>query len=359
MLTPEALGHLVCPTCGRQLAVPEDEKPKSGGRKQVSQGGKDPYGHADDCTDKQPPVPAALLARGRAEILRLVVTLPEDTKPRDSPFLTWAASLGYSLSEGLQKLYMLDGPEIEFVLEGPWKASVKGKPYARASLTFIDPAVGGAGFLRRAAGEFHLVARRAIDHLDHSNCEDACYRCLKDYRNQRNHEYLSWPAAMPGLQALASEAPTIQSPQLGDSDDPEPWLEAYDAGVGSPLELRFLRLFAQHGLSVEKQVPVSPTIDGQPISAADFAIPDRRLAIYIDGAAYHRGANLRRDRAIRDRLRAGSPPWTVVELTAKDLGTWRPGDKGTWGQSDKGTWGLGIGGTWGWGEKQEINDRVH
>jgi hypothetical protein len=48
-------------------------------------------------------------------------------------------------------------------------------------------------------------------------------------------------------------------------------------------------------------------------------MPDRRLAIYIDGASVHVGQNLRRDRNIRDRLRAAEPAWTVVELRAMDL----------------------------------------
>lgn len=52
---------------------------------------------------------------------------------------------------------------------------------------------------------------------------------------------------------------------------------------------------------------------------ADFAVPDKRLAIYIDGAAFHVGVNLKRDKYLRDKLRNGEPPWTVVELRAKDL----------------------------------------
>jgi hypothetical protein len=55
------------------------------------------------------------------------------------------------------------------------------------------------------------------------------------------------------------------------------------------------------------------------ISIADLAVPERRLAIYVDGAAFHAGSNLRRDRFIRNRLRNGNPPWRVVELRAADL----------------------------------------
>jgi hypothetical protein len=38
----------------------------------------------------------------------------------------------------------------------------------------IDPRLGGAGYLQRAAGEFHLVAQRTLLHLDHAHCETAC-----------------------------------------------------------------------------------------------------------------------------------------------------------------------------------------
>ena len=52
---------------------------------------------------------------------------------------------------------------------------------------------------------------------------------------------------------------------------------------------------------------------------AEGLLPERRLAICIDGAAFNVGRNLRRDRFIRGRLRAASPPWTVEDLRAKDL----------------------------------------
>jgi hypothetical protein len=188
------------------------------------------------------------------------------------------------------------------------------------SLAFIDPSLGGSGYLERVAENLHHVATRAIDHLDHGDCETACYRCLKSYYNQRFHDKLSWPSALPALEELRWEPPRRRALETGDIDDPRPWLEAYAAGVGSPLELKFLRLFEAHGFHPEKQVRIAPTDGTAPISVADFAIPERRLAIYVDGAAFHTGANLRRDRHIRDRLRQGSPAWTVVELTANDLG---------------------------------------
>lgn len=80
-----------------------------------------------------------------------------------------------------------------------------------------------------------------------------------------------------------------------------------------------MQLFEQHGFPPQKQVPVAPAPGEPPISVADFALPERRLAIYIDGAAFHVGHHLRRNRLIHARLRAANPPWRVGELQAPDL----------------------------------------
>jgi hypothetical protein len=71
---------------------------------------------------------------------------------------------------------MLDGTEIEFELESCWSSSDERGPCKIGALTFIDASVGGSGFLDRAAAELHLVAARALEHLDHPDCSSACYR---------------------------------------------------------------------------------------------------------------------------------------------------------------------------------------
>ena len=310
-------GFYLCPCCGKGLVVPEEKK--NGGRKKAQKSGKDPYGHAGDCERVgQPPKPLAITTHSTATTLRVVVYLP--TEMDEDSYRRWGYSLGYALRIGMRQLYMLDGPEIEFVLEPSWEEEEEGSHRRVGALTFIDPSVGGSGFLERAAEEFHLVARRTIEHLDHPSCESACYRCLKSYNNQRHHEFLSWPQIMPELEQLSELPPRLLQPQQGDGQDPGPWLEAYDAGVGSPLELKFLRLFEQHGLAVEKQVPVRANAGENPISTADFVVKDTRIAIYVDGAAFHRGDRLRRDRVIRQRLQEGEEGWRVVEVRAKDLG---------------------------------------
>ena len=314
-------GYLLCPSCGNMLMPPTNDSTGTGGRRNTGgrRGRRDESGHTEICPRRgSSPEPVAISTSAGVEVLRLLVPVPLTEEP--DKWKSWGLSLGHALMNGIQHFFMLDSRELDFELEGPWQAGEATGRYGMLSLAFIDPSIGGSGYLRRIAEQFRGVASRAAEHLDHPDCETACYRCLKSYYNQRYHDQLAWPQTIPALEELASEAPQVRPLETGDIDDPGPWLEAYAAGVGSPLELKFLRLFEQHGFHPQKQVPVAPSDAGPPISIADFAVTDRRLAIYIDGAAFHVGQRLRRDRIIRNRLRAGDPPWRVEEFRAVGLG---------------------------------------
>ena len=314
-----AEGYFICDKCGALVKPAEEEnKPKGGRRQARTSSAVDPYGHRKNCSEAgKPGKPVAIVASGKTEVLRLLVPIPPGSSP--AGVQTWAVSLGYALRIGMRRFFMLDGPEIEFEFEGPWNTRTSEQEIPCVALAFIDPSLGGTGFLPRVADEFHQIARTAMDHLDHEGCETACYRCLKSYTNQRHHEILNWTLAIPFLEALSSDSPIKLPLKVGDIEDPAPWLEAYALGLGSPLELKFWRLFEKHGFTPQKQVPVAPAEGMKPISVADFAVPEKRLAIYVDGASVHIGSVLRRDRFIRNRLRNGNPPWKVVELRAPDL----------------------------------------
>jgi hypothetical protein len=318
ILHANASGYLLCSSCGRILSPRQPGQGGNGRRAPRAGNAQDPFGHAEQCPHRgTAPSAVALATVNTGEVLRLQVSVPAAIDLAD--LMRWGMSLGYSVLTGMRRVYMLDGTEIEFVLEGPWRVRQDDPNLNYVALSFVDPSVGGTGYLRKVAEQFHAVSAAAIEHLDHRGCETACYRCLKTYQNQRFHEFLNWTSAMGSLETLAS-TPVSEIPlQVSDLDDPGPWLEAYSAGVGSPLELKFMRLFEQHGFHPEKQVAVSPEEGAPPISIADFAVPGSHLAIYIDGASFHVGDRLRRDRIIRTRLRNGNPPWTVEEFRAADL----------------------------------------
>jgi hypothetical protein len=322
-LHENARGFYLCPHCGKLLVWASESKKKQGRQRAKTRDTDDRFKHAPDCPKRgQPPKPLAITATSEATTLRIRVPLPPGMEPED--YLSWGNSLGFALRTGMRQLYMLDGDELEFELEPMWETQLDDGVAPYGSLLFIDPAVGGSGFLDRAAHELHIVAMRALDHLDHKNCESACYRCLKSYQNQRLHGYLNWVRVVADLEELRREPPTSVPLDRSEVDDPKPWLEAYSAGVGSPLELKFLRLFESAGIAVDKQVPVAANDGEAPISAADFVVTGTHVAIYVDGASFHVGHRLRRDHRIREKLRHGNAKWQVIALRASDLG--KPND---------------------------------
>lgn len=318
VLHDEARGFYLCPACGR-LLKPEPPEKAGKGRKKAHKAGKaDRYGHAPDCRlSGTAPVPLAIVAQNPATTVRIIRDFPLDVEEED--YFRWGYSLGYALRTGMRQLYMLDGGEIEFELEPLYDVSGDGGTSRRGTLTFIDPAVGGSGFLERAVSELDKIAQRARLHLDHDNCESACYRCLKSYRNQRHHEHLDWTLVIDDLEALSTAPPTPLPLTKADHADPKPWLEAYAAGVDSPLELAFKRKLESLGIELERQVPVSADPGGRIISRADFRVKGTDVLIYVDGMSHHVGDRLRRDRSIRRELRAGALAWNIVELQARHL----------------------------------------
>lgn len=317
-LHDEGRGFYVCHSCGRLLkwVAPDkkpSKKPKKGG------GSEDQFDHAPKCElAGKAPTAKAITTKMKATTLRLSLDLPKGMS--DEEWLTWGHSIGASLRRGFRSVYALDGAEVEYELEPTWEVTKNDHTVSRGSLLFIDGAVGGSGFLERAIGEFDVVAKAALRHLDHADCDSACYRCLKSYDNQRFHKNLSWARVWSDLQEVASAPPTLLA---GDKDPTAAWLEAYAGGVGSPLELKFLKLFEKHGLPVDKQVDVGPEGTSSPISVADFVVKGSRLALYVDGAAFHVGERRRRDLRIRERLQKGGY-WKVETLRAADL---KDGDK--------------------------------
>ena len=63
------------------------------------------------------------------------------------------------------------------------------------SVVLYDAVAGGAGHVRRivtADGQaFQQVLAKAISVVDSCNCDSSCYRCLRNYYNQKIHDNLN------------------------------------------------------------------------------------------------------------------------------------------------------------------------
>lgn len=311
--------YMFCAQCGKLLTPPDDEpKGKKKNSKSPARGNReDVFGHAQACPLKgQPGEVGALFAEDRVETLRLF--FPWAGTPEQEQALTsWAVTLGAALLAGAERHFALSPNDLNALWEGTHEVKVGETVTKQGVLTFIDPNVGGSGYLRKFVEELPQVAHAALEHLDHEGCDTACYRCLKTYLNQRWHSVLHWPVVTSTLEGLAESAPEPRALDAIDVNDPTPWLQAFAAGCASPLEYRCLQLLESAGYAPVKQYAI--TDGGLPFTVADFAFPDRRVAIYVDGVSFHTGSRLRRDRAIEERLQNMVHQWKVLRFTARDV----------------------------------------
>jgi len=73
-------------------------------------------------------------------------------------------------------------------------------------IIIYDGVPGGAGHSRRLVTEegevFKSVVKRAINLLESCECSPSCYRCLRNYENQKVHEILDREKALKFLSLL-------------------------------------------------------------------------------------------------------------------------------------------------------------
>jgi hypothetical protein len=234
-----------------------------------------------------------------------------------APFLR---TLGSALVNGAVELLELEPDEIAHFSQG---SEEKGW-----SLVFYETIPGGAGYLETLAGRFHDWARTSSGLLYNHECGGACYRCLKNYRNQYFHHLLNKELVREFLFHVALQGPIGPpvSAQTGvgrhDTDQRianiQPCMAPIGKGPESPIEHALLNAMRAAGLP--EPVSQRPFNDegGQLITVADFAYEDLRLAIYCDGFAYHgQPEKLISDAQKRNKLQAAG--WRVLTFWGRTI----------------------------------------
>lgn len=108
----------------------------------------------------------------------------------------------YSLEHSLSFLYaFLDGISIAFSIE---RNDINGVIAREADSTYsiivYDDVPGGAGHVKRLlnSSDFENVLKTTLNKVSTCTCDvnTACYNCLRNYRNQRKHKFLSRTSAI-------------------------------------------------------------------------------------------------------------------------------------------------------------------
>ncbi|MEV4802319.1 DEAD/DEAH box helicase [Nonomuraea sp. NPDC049421] len=116
------------------------------------------------------------------------------SQPRED----WLSTL-YALLEGAAHGLEIGRDDID----GTVHAGADG----HTSLVIYDNVPGGAGSVLRIAQRLDIVAETALQRMSTCECgeETSCYGCLRNRRNERNHELLSRGAALNVLRILSGD----------------------------------------------------------------------------------------------------------------------------------------------------------
>ena len=209
------------------------------------------------------------------------------------------ASLQAALKQGLQVYYQLEENELA--------AEPLPDSTTRRLILFYESAEGGAGVLRQLIDDtaaMPQIAREALQvcHFDpvtgadqrraprsSEDCEAACYDCLMNYSNQRDHEHLDRHSIRGLLLQLASaqvRAAPAQRPRA------EHLVELHRL-AGSDLERRWLDWLQ----TLELRLPTrAQTLFETCHTRPDFVYDNHQAVVYIDGPPHDFPERQERDR---------------------------------------------------------------
>lgn len=192
--------YYVCPVCGY---ADEDEKP-------IREGHKNARGFKCSGTSGK----RYMLSH---HFLTDVVKLTFDTseaKNQDTMF-----SVMFALLEGLSRKMGIERTDIKGCLHLE-RSEQHGMVF---SIVLYDAVAGGAGHVRRmvdAQGTaFKAVMKEALTLVQTCSCDTSCYRCLRNYYNQKLHDRLSRHAAENFISRCIGEMKKVEdSNSLEDSE---------------------------------------------------------------------------------------------------------------------------------------------
>lgn len=189
-------GFWICPRCGRNLKKKNEQHKRLGG------GNTTCGGRAGER--------AALLHRFNSDVAILAVDLPagmEANLTSPSGKGAWW-SFGFALLRAAATRLQIDTGELAVGVR-PWR-----HPDERllGEVFLFDTLPNGAGYAEEVAAEIEQILGRALDLCANcpGRCETACYRCLMDYGNQRQHALLDRHLAADLLRyALEGKEPEL------------------------------------------------------------------------------------------------------------------------------------------------------
>jgi ATP-dependent helicase YprA (DUF1998 family) len=300
---PSGHGFEVCSSCGytkeSELPVPGEDGDEEGNADAAAEG----VGHAPRCPGRNDATGAVvksriwLIARIRGDVLE--IELPEGARERT--YEAWRATLAEALKLGIRETMQAGQRDL-----ASFERMREGKPW---SIVIYDTMPGGTGYIPKlfanGAEGLKIAAGDALRRLEGCDCSKSCYRCLRDFWNQRGHDRLNRFEVIGVLRRLAEgEATAAQDPD--------------NEALESFLEVEFFNRLRKAGLPTPT-LQVTRELSGQRITRVDAEYRDPDVSIYLDGRAVH-AASLEKiadDLDKRNRLEVKGT--LVLEFTFEDV----------------------------------------
>jgi len=184
-------------------------------------------------------------------------------------------------------------------------------------IIFYDPMPGGSGYLPQIVQHWQTICRRATDVLQNcaTQCDTACYSCLKHFYNQQDHDDLNRHEAINLLAdltqplELAHAVPAVTLQPVPD-----------EKKADSQAELDFAEVCRRRDFPVPPAQQFRVSFDDGSYTDADWAYPEKKVLVFIDGMSEKlHGDPKRRARDKLLRAKARMKGFSVVEVTAEAL----------------------------------------
>ncbi|MEV6985422.1 helicase-related protein [Sphaerisporangium sp. NPDC051017] len=192
----------------------------------------------------------------------------------------------------------------------------EGEDAALRLAVLYEQVPGGAGYLRQLAERFGEVAATLVPVLDGCACERSCYACLRSYGNQLEEDLLDRRMAADFLRRFAG-APDVEGRRVPTYADG--FVGRPRSAIERRLAIALVALGAPRG---HAQFPWGDrgSSDGtpRPVTIADFAWPERKVAVFCDGWRHHHTPERQASDQVK-RAAMRDAGWTVLTFWGGEI----------------------------------------
>ena len=195
--------------------------------------------------------------------------------------------------------------EIAAVYRKEWTGHNEQTDPSKYDIILYETAGCGTGAIKALTTTpgFASVIERTRELLHENDpqagCNKACYECLLNYYNQREHEKLDRNLILPTLRQLET-AKTTYTPPSNQQQKLDDLLQACD----SELERTVLRKIADEGLPLPDEAQHIIYDKDVRIAKPDFYYKQQNIALFVDGPVHDQDYSKRDDEEKRKKMRA-------------------------------------------------------